>query len=360
MADVFVSYSKVDKERVAKIVKALENHGWSVWWDTRLEAGEHFDEVIEREIGEANCVVVVWTTASKSSRWVKAEANEGWERGILVPLSLDNTIPPIPFKAVHSIFLDDRMLFRSAANADPVIEAVERFAGAPAVVVRHPAVKPAPEAPRVEPSAQPGTTGRQVTDPPRRQPPTSSSGSTRPEQRSRPDEAAAAESNDWEAIRHSRNASDFAAFLKRFPHGKFADQARARFGQLQEKSSDERRNWFWAIATILGFSAIAGLTIATKSRAVVSSFDFLVSLYQYVVVASLLISWLIAFNIVNAYNPTIRSVWNACSAVTEPLLRPLRRILPDLGGLDISPIVLLIILYLFRSVVLTQIAIMTI
>jgi YggT family protein len=79
--------------------------------------------------------------------------------------------------------------------------------------------------------------------------------------------------------------------------------------------------------------------------------DYLINLYVWVIIASVIVSWLIAFNIVNPYNPFVRSVWQALGALTEPLLRPIRRYMPDLGGLDISPIVLLLACYFLRSVV---------
>lgn len=84
--------------------------------------------------------------------------------------------------------------------------------------------------------------------------------------------------------------------------------------------------------------------------------DVLFSLYTWVVLASVIMSWLIGFNVVNAYNPTVRAFWNALLAVTEPLLRPIRRvlgrILPDLRGLDISPIFLLLAILFIRTVIL--------
>ena len=64
MAGIFVSYSRADRDIAAKIVAALEAEGWTVWWDTRLIAGEQWDEVIEREINAASCVLVVWSPLS--------------------------------------------------------------------------------------------------------------------------------------------------------------------------------------------------------------------------------------------------------------------------------------------------------
>ena len=79
--------------------------------------------------------------------------------------------------------------------------------------------------------------------------------------------------------------------------------------------------------------------------------DYLLNLYTWVIIASVIFSWLIAFNVINPYNQFVRSVWQALNAVTEPLLRPIRNFMPDLGGLDLSPIVLLLGIFFIRSVV---------
>jgi YggT family protein len=64
--------------------------------------------------------------------------------------------------------------------------------------------------------------------------------------------------------------------------------------------------------------------------------------YIYILIAAAVMSWLIAFNVVNSQNPTVRMIWNFLYNVTEPALRPIRAILPNLGGIDISPIILII------------------
>lgn len=83
--------------------------------------------------------------------------------------------------------------------------------------------------------------------------------------------------------------------------------------------------------------------------------QYLLSLYWWVILASVIMSWLISFNVVNAHNPTVRTIWNALLALTEPLLRPIRnvlnRVLPKLGGIDISPIFLLLGLTLVDHVI---------
>ena len=72
--------------------------------------------------------------------------------------------------------------------------------------------------------------------------------------------------------------------------------------------------------------------------------------YSYLVVASAVMSWLIAFNVVNMHNDLARNVWNFLVAMTEPLLRPIRQMLPRSGGIDLSPVVLLLAIYLVQRV----------
>lgn len=78
---------------------------------------------------------------------------------------------------------------------------------------------------------------------------------------------------------------------------------------------------------------------------------YVVHLYEYVVIAAVILSWLIGFNVINSQNPFVRSLWQAITAMTEPLLKPIRRLMPDLGGLDLSPIILLLACFFVRFVV---------
>ena len=82
----------------------------------------------------------------------------------------------------------------------------------------------------------------------------------------------------------------------------------------------------------------------------------LITLYIYIVIASAVMSWLIAFNVVNPYNQFVRSIWQWLTVLTEPVLRPIRRMMPDLGGIDISPLVLIIICWFVQGVVLPVLA----
>ena len=76
-----------------------------------------------------------------------------------------------------------------------------------------------------------------------------------------------------------------------------------------------------------------------------------IDLYFWVILATVIMSWLVAFGIINGSNPYVRQIGYALRRLTEPLLGPIRRVLPDLGGLDISPIVLLLGLQFLKYVV---------
>ena len=71
-------------------------------------------------------------------------------------------------------------------------------------------------------------------------------------------------------------------------------------------------------------------------------FNAAIQLYILVVFITVIMSWLIGFNVINRHNRFVEAVWRTCLGLTEPLLRPIRNMLPSLGGIDISPIILLI------------------
>jgi YggT family protein len=80
--------------------------------------------------------------------------------------------------------------------------------------------------------------------------------------------------------------------------------------------------------------------------------DLLLRLVTYVIIAQAILSWLVAFNVINTSNEFVRSVLIALNRMTEPLYRPIRRILPDFGALDLSPMVVLLIVIILRDIVL--------
>ena len=82
----------------------------------------------------------------------------------------------------------------------------------------------------------------------------------------------------------------------------------------------------------------------------------LIRLYVFIILAGAVLSWLLAFNVINFSNPFVRSLWQGINAVTEPLLKPIRRMLPSFGGLDLSPIVLILVCQFLQSVVIGNLA----
>ena len=84
--------------------------------------------------------------------------------------------------------------------------------------------------------------------------------------------------------------------------------------------------------------------------------SYLLTIYVYVVIAMAILSWLIAFNVVNTRNPVVHMIAELLYRLTEPVLRPIRSLLPNMGGIDISPIILFLIILFIQSVILPNIA----
>ena len=120
MADVFVSYARTDKARVAPLVAAIVAKGWTVWWDPEITPGQEFDDQIDAEIDAAKAVMVVWTPTSVASRWVRGEAREAADRNILVPVRFDNARLPMDVRAIHTTDLD-------GWGEDPASPAAQEF-----------------------------------------------------------------------------------------------------------------------------------------------------------------------------------------------------------------------------------------
>src|SRR5512146_1000864 len=137
MADVFVSYARADKARVAPLVAAIEAKGWSVWWDPEITPGQEFDDQIDAEIDAAKAVLVIWTPTSVASRWVRGEAREAAERGILVPVRFEQARLPMDVRAIHTTDLDG---WSGNADSPQVQELLRALA---ATIARSQAAKPA-------------------------------------------------------------------------------------------------------------------------------------------------------------------------------------------------------------------------
>src|SRR3546814_12380744 len=78
--------------------------------------------------------------------------------------------------------------------------------------------------------------------------------------------------------------------------------------------------------------------------ALVGIITMLLQILIWIIVIQAILSWLVAFNVINVHNQFVRTVLHALERITEPLLRPIRRFMPDLGGIDFSPMVLILLL----------------
>ncbi len=86
-------------------------------------------------------------------------------------------------------------------------------------------------------------------------------------------------------------------------------------------------------------------------RAILEVVEIALNLYIYIIIAAAVMSWLIAFNVVNIRNDFVRSIWSTLVALTEPVLRPIRRHLPNTGGIDISPVIVFLAILLVERII---------
>jgi YggT family protein len=86
-------------------------------------------------------------------------------------------------------------------------------------------------------------------------------------------------------------------------------------------------------------------------RAILDVLLLALDLYTWVIIASAILSWLVAFNVINVRNDVVRMIWNGVYQLTEPVLAPIRRRLPNFGGVDVSPIVLLLLIFLLQRLI---------
>jgi small GTP-binding protein len=98
VSDIFVSYARQDRLLAGELVYALRNEGWSVWWDSELLPGQSFTPTIERELRNARCVVAIWSRQSLESSWVRDEVTQAHLDRRLIPVVIDDILPPLGFR----------------------------------------------------------------------------------------------------------------------------------------------------------------------------------------------------------------------------------------------------------------------
>jgi adenylate cyclase len=107
MADIFVSYGRSTEPDAQQVANALRAAGYSVWRDDELPAHRSYSEVIEERLRAAKAVIVLWSAEAARSQWVRAEADIAREAGTLVQVTIDGTMPPIPFNQIQCADLHD-------------------------------------------------------------------------------------------------------------------------------------------------------------------------------------------------------------------------------------------------------------
>ena len=128
MARVFLSYAREDVETAAKLAGTLTEAGQTVWWDRNVHGGANFSNEIDRELKNAQIVMVLWTPASLASAWVQDEAAEGRDSGRLVPAVLDSVKPPLGFRQLQCIDLSRWNMHGEMQPIDDVLAAISKLA----------------------------------------------------------------------------------------------------------------------------------------------------------------------------------------------------------------------------------------
>lgn len=126
MASIFLSYAREDRSFAEKLARVLVEAGHSVWWDRRISGGEEFTAEIEAELDKSDIVLVAWSKESVKSRWVRDEAAVGGDRGILVPVSIDGSLPPMGFRQFHTLDLGGWKGSKRDERTAELLRSVER------------------------------------------------------------------------------------------------------------------------------------------------------------------------------------------------------------------------------------------
>jgi TIR domain len=152
MADIFLSYTEKDRVAVRRLADSLLSVGWTVWWDRRIPAGLTWRSVLERELQNMRCMVVLWSSNSVASEWVCEEAAEGRRLGRLVPVLIEPVRPPAGFREIQAADLVDWDGSSDSPGLRQLVEDIERLIGKPANPVGS---APAPDADHERPGPVP-------------------------------------------------------------------------------------------------------------------------------------------------------------------------------------------------------------
>src|SRR5215210_2919521 len=147
MGRIFISYATPDRDAAKAIAGALEAYGWPVWWDRLIPAGRTWREVIDKALGEAGCVLVIWSAAAVASDWVQEEATEGRRRRVLIPVRIGDAEPPLGFRAIQAADLRGWDGTATAPEFRRLVGDIAALLGPPPTAAAAPAREPWPIGP---------------------------------------------------------------------------------------------------------------------------------------------------------------------------------------------------------------------
>ncbi len=131
MADVFVSYVRENRAIAEKIAGGLSAAGFSVWWDRHIRGGAKFAKEIERELSSAKVVLVLWSSDSLGSEWVRDEAEQARNENKLIPVCLDGVQPPLGFRQSQSLDFSGWSGDATATQFAELVDSARHFLGHP-------------------------------------------------------------------------------------------------------------------------------------------------------------------------------------------------------------------------------------
>jgi len=126
VAKVFLSYAREDTAAAKQLAAGIDRAGHQVWWDHQIQGGTRFAAEIDRELKNADVVVVLWTKTSVESPWVQDEAAEGRDAGRLLPLIMDTEKPPLGFRQFQSIDISGWDAEADSPALGSVLEAIKQ------------------------------------------------------------------------------------------------------------------------------------------------------------------------------------------------------------------------------------------
>jgi hypothetical protein len=129
MSDVFISYTREDREKAKMLALHLANEGMDVFWDRDIPVGSSWDRIIENELELAKTVIVLWSRKSVDSDWVRAEASRGADRKVLIPVIIERTVKiPLRFQTYQAAeIIDWPSPEENTADVKMIIDAVCRL-----------------------------------------------------------------------------------------------------------------------------------------------------------------------------------------------------------------------------------------